>query len=165
MENKVDYGKFLWECPPDLDIHREARPAGSIVVAPRGATPTVTFVSYGETAREMAENLKMIFVETDLVPELVVLQMLHPLDTRLIERSVARTGRLIVVEDGSASFGIGGEIVARLAEQGVAPRHVLRVGAEPVPIPSVSSLEVQVLPTVQRVLHLISKSSMNDQAS
>lgn len=165
MENKVDYGKFLWECPPDLEIYREARPAGSLIVKPKGGVPTVTLVSYGETARELADQLKLIFIETDLVPELVVLQMLHPLDTHLVERSAARTGRLIVIEDGSVSFGIGGEIVARLAEQGVALRHVLRIGAEPVPIPSVSSLELQVLPTVQRVLQMISKSSMIGQAS
>jgi len=97
------------------------------------------------------------------VPELIVLQMLHPLDIGAIERSVTRTERLIVVEDGSSAFGIGSEIVARLLEKGATLRQVLRVGAEPVPIPSVSSLELQVLPTVQRVLQMISQSSLNGQ--
>lgn len=163
LENKVDYGKFLWDCPADLEINREARPAGSLVVSPRLATPSVTIVSYGETARDLADNLRNIFIETDLVPELIVLQMLHPLDIGAIERSVTRTERLIVVEDGSSAFGIGSEIVARLLEKGATLRQVLRVGAEPVPIPSVSSLELQVLPTVQRVLQMISQSSLNGQ--
>jgi pyruvate/2-oxoglutarate/acetoin dehydrogenase E1 component len=160
MENKVDYGKFLWECPEDLEISRETRPAGSLLVSPRRAAPGVTLVSYGETARELAEQLRTIFIETDLVPELVVLQMIHPLDTTLIERSVARTGRLVIVEDGSTAFGIGGEIISRLVEREVPMRKVLRIGAEPVPIPSISSLELQVLPTLQRVLAKIAQANL-----
>ena len=163
LENKVDYGKFLWECSEDFSISRETRPAGSLVVSPRRAAPTVTLVSYGETARELADQLRTIFVETDLVPELVVLQMIHPLDTTLIERSVAKTGRLVIVEDGSTAFGIGGEIVTRLVECDVPLRKVLRIGAEPVPIPSVSSLELQVLPTLQRVLTKIAQANLTSQ--
>ena len=159
LENKVDYGKFLWECPPELEAFREARPAGSLRITPRLGKPTVTIVSYGDTARELADSLQHFFVETDMVPELVVLLMLHPLDIQLVERSVRKTRRLIVVEDGSISFGIGSEVVAQLAERGVSLQKTLRIGAEPVPIPSVSSLEMQVLPTVARVLQQIAKAN------
>jgi 2-oxoisovalerate dehydrogenase E1 component len=162
MENKVDYGKFLWNCPDDLEISRETRPAGSLLVSPRRAAPGVTLVSYGETARELAEQMRTIFIETDLVPELVVLQMIHPLDTTLIERSVARTGRLVIVEDGSTAFGIGGEIISQLIEHEVPLRKVLRIGAEPVPIPSISSLELRVLPTLERVLAKIVQANLTE---
>lgn len=157
LENKIDYGKFLWECPPYLKIQREARPCGSLRISARLGRPSLTLVTYGETARELADHLQEIFLETDLVPELVVLQMLHPLDVRLIERSVRRTRCLVVVEDGSAPFGIGAEVLARLAERGVPVRRTLRIGAEPVPIPSVSALELQVLPTVKRVIAKLRK--------
>lgn len=163
FENKVDYGKFLWECPPSLDAFRETRPAGSLRITPRAGRPTVTIVSYGETAREIADHLQQFFVETDMVPELVVLLMLHPLNIQLVERSVSKTRRLIVVEDGSVSFGIGGEVVAQLAERGVPLQKVLRIGAEPVPIPSVSSLELQVLPTMSRILQQVAAASFQVQ--
>lgn len=159
MENKVDYGKFLWDCPPHLEAFREMRPAGSLRITPRVGKPTVTIVSYGETAREIADQLQHFFVETDLVPELVVLLMLHPLDIQFVERSVRKTRRLIVVEDGSISFGIGAEVLAQLAERGVPLHKALRIGAEPVPIPSVSSLELQVLPTIARILQQVHNAS------
>lgn len=160
LENKVDYGKFIWECPPDLELLRETRPAGSLRIRPRNAAPTLTVVAYGETARDLAEHLRTLFIETDLVPELIVLQMIHPLDVALIERSVERTRRLVVVEDGSSAFGIGGEIVARLAERNATMPRVLRVGAEPVPIPSITSLELSVLPTAVRVIEQLLKSDL-----
>ena len=155
LENKFDYTRFLWECPPELEIHREAKPLGSLRISPRLGKPTVTVVSYGETARSLADNFQQLFVETDLIPELLVLLQLHPMDTQLVERSVRRSGRLIVVEDGSVSFGIGSEIVAQLTERGVPLPKVLRIGAEPVPIPSAATLEQQVLPTMARVLQQI----------
>ena len=160
FENKVDYGKHLWDCPPYLNIHREVRGAGSLKITPKTARPGVTIVSYGETARMIADNLERIFVETDMVPELIVLIMLHPLDIRLIRRSVRRTRRLIVVEDGSCGFGIGAEVAARLTESGVSMRGFLRIGADPVPIPSVSSLEAQVLPTVDKIIRKINGAAL-----
>jgi len=158
FENKVDYGKYLWTCPPHLSIRRELRPAGSLALSPKVSGPDVTIVSYGETARVIADNLEEIFVETDLVPELVVPIMLHPLDIRLIARSVRRTQWLITIEDGSCPFGVGSEIVARLLDDGVTLSRCLRIGAEPVPIPSVSSLEMQVLPTVEKIIREIKRS-------
>ena len=165
LENKVDYGKFIWECPDDLELLREARPVGSLQIRPRNAAATLTVVAYGETARDLAEHLRTLFIETDLVPELIVLQMIHPLDIKLIERSVDRTHRLAVVEDGSSAFGIGGEIIARLAERKAPMLRVLRIGAEPVPIPSITSLELSVLPTAVRVIEQLLKSDLIESAS
>jgi 2-oxoisovalerate dehydrogenase E1 component len=162
MENKVDYGRYLWSCPKEFSLTREARPAASLLIKPNLAAATVSIVSYGETAREIADGLEKFFIETDLVPELVVLQLLHPLDIRLIERSVRRTGQLIIVEDGSTDYGIGGEIVARLIEQGVALKKIVRIGAEAVPIPSAAALELQVLPTMQRILSKIRNTRVHE---
>jgi pyruvate dehydrogenase E1 component beta subunit len=89
--------------------------------------------------------------------------MLHPLDVDPVLASVQRTGRLIVVEDGSIDFGIGAELVARLTEAGAPLRHVTRIGAEPVPIPSVTTLEHQVLPTLTRIFELVSRASQRPQ--
>ena len=152
LENKVDYGRFLWSKPDEFDFDRECKPLGALRISPRRAKPTVTLVSYGETARELADNLENIFIETDLAPELIILTLLHPLDTSLIERSVRKTNGIIVVEDGSINFGFGAEVLSCMTEQGVPMRIVIRIGAEPVPVPSVSSLERQVLPTIDRVI-------------
>lgn len=151
VENKVDYGRYLWQADDRFYIEREMRSLGSVRVRPRLARPTLTIVSYGETARHLADNLETIFIETDHVPELVCMVQLHPIDINLIERSVKETRKILVVEDGSTDFGIGAEVVSRLVENGVQLDWVQRIGAEPVPIPSVANLETEFLPTIERV--------------
>jgi len=155
LENKVDYGKTLWGSSEYFELTREARIFGSLRLNPKIATPSLTIVSYGETARHIADHLERFFEETDFVPELICLTQLHPLDTNLIERSVKKTGRLLTVEDGSVDFGLGAEILSKLVEKGLTLEFALRVGAEPVPVPSITKLELEVLPTIDRIIALV----------
>jgi len=155
LENKVDYGKTLWSNSEYFELTREAKIFGALRLNPKIAAPSLTIVSYGETARHIADNLERFFEETDFVPELICLTQLHPLDTNLIERSVKKTGRLLTVEDGSVDFGLGAEILSKLVEKGQTLQFALRVGAEPVPVPSITKLELEVLPTIDRIIALV----------
>ena len=67
--------------------------------------------------------------------------------------SVRRTGRLLVVEEGTAPWGFGAEIIARVAEamQERGPRCA-RVAAHHLPIPNARPAEDLVLPDAARVL-------------
>ncbi len=152
LENKVDYGKTLWSGSEYFELTREAKIFGALRLNPKIAVPSLTIVSYGETARHIADHLEQFFEETDFVPELICLTQLHPLHTNLIERSVKKTGRLLTVEDGSVDFGLGAEILSKLVEKGQTLQFVLRVGAEPVPVPSITKLELEVLPTIDRII-------------
>lgn len=152
LENKVDYGRQLWEDTPAFRLQAEADPFGALVLSPTQSEATLTIVSYGETARHLADQLEVFFEATDEIPELVALTRLHPLDLTAVKASLARTRALLVVEDGSTAFGVGAEVIARLAEAGALPSKVRRVGAAPVPVPSTAALEMELLPTVQRVI-------------
>ena len=124
---------------------------GCLVLSPRRRRPSLTVVAYGETARHVADNLERIFREADTVVELVVPIMLHPIALEPIERSVRGTGSAMFMEDGSTDFGIGAEIIARLVERGVS-FGARRLGASPVPVPSVVELETRMLPTIAKLL-------------
>jgi pyruvate/2-oxoglutarate/acetoin dehydrogenase E1 component len=151
VESKVDYVHVLWQGNADYQTTRYGGALGSIVLSPKRRAPSLTVVAYGETARHIADNVERIFSEADSVIELVVPLMLHPVELGPIERSVRQTGALLFVEDGSTDFGIGAETVARLVELGVAFR-AQRLGASPVPVPSVAALESALLPTVTKLL-------------
>ena len=151
VESKVDYGRILWQGSEDYEISTHGGGLGTIVVSPLRRAATLTLVAYGETAREIADNLKEIFLETDEVIEMIVPVLLHPLDLRPAQESVRRTGRLLVVEDGSVHFGFGSEVIAILIEQAPGIR-CWRLGAEPVPIPSVLELEKIVLPSARKLM-------------
>lgn len=155
LENKVDYGKTLWSGSEYFELTREAKIFGALRLNPKIASPSLTIVSYGETARHIADQLERFFEETDFVPELICLTQLHPLDINLIERSVKKTGRLLTIEDGSVDFGLGAEILSKLVEKGQTLQFAVRVGAEPVPVPSITKLELEVLPTIDRIIALV----------
>ncbi|MCZ7631286.1 MAG: alpha-ketoacid dehydrogenase subunit beta [Microthrixaceae bacterium] len=76
---------------------------------------------------------------------------------RRCSRSVGRTGRLVVVEEGWRSGGIGAELAARAAEHAFwdldAP--VERVATAEVPIPYAKHLEDAALPSVQDVTEAV----------
>jgi 2-oxoisovalerate dehydrogenase E1 component len=80
--------------------------------------------------------------------EVIDLRMLRPLDEATVLDSVARTHRLVVVEEAWRTGGIGAEVAARVAEQAFwdldAP--IGRVGGVEVPTPYARHLEEAAIP-------------------
>ena len=151
IENKLDYGRYLWADNEFYNLQIENKPFGSVLISPLDIDPTLTIISYGESARHISDNLDKFFEETDQIAELVCLTKLHPLDLSIAIDSVKKTKKLLIVEDGSISFGLGAEILANMTENSICLDFILRVGAKPYPIPSVSSLENKILPVIERI--------------
>ncbi len=80
--------------------------------------------------------------------ELIDPRTVAPLDVETIARSVARTGRLLIVDEAFAPYGIGAEIAAQLADRGFddldAP--IRRLNGAHTPTPYSPSLEAAVVP-------------------
>ena len=70
--------------------------------------------------------------------------------------SEARTGRLVVAEEGTMPWGFGAELVARVSEALAAnPPRCARVGAHHLPIPCARPAEEAVLPDIDRVVEAV----------
>jgi pyruvate dehydrogenase E1 component beta subunit len=86
--------------------------------------------------------------------EVIDLRVLRPLDTATIGRSVSRTRRCVIVDEGWKSGSISAEIAARLAEDAFfeldAP--IRRVCGREVPVPYAAQLEEAALPQVAGIL-------------
>lgn len=80
--------------------------------------------------------------------ELIDLRTIVPLDTDTIIKSVKKTGKLLIVDEGHVSFGISGEIAARIMPEVFydleAP--VERLGTGDVPLPFSPALEFPLIP-------------------
>ncbi len=148
IENKLLYRERADAAlPPGYELMETADAYPTTVLRPKGA-PDVTVVAFGRMSL-LAEQ-----VAAELVAEEISLEMLFPLsvspfDARPLQESVARTGKLVVVEEGTAHFDLASEIVARAVEgyRGTDSLRVRRIAAQPRPIPSALKLELAVLPS------------------
>ncbi|RDI55246.1 alpha-ketoacid dehydrogenase subunit beta [Nocardia mexicana] len=107
----------------------------------------VTLVSYGGALR-VAEAAAESLAAQGISAEVIDLRTLRPLDERTVLESVARTHRLVIVDEGWRSVGIAAEIAARASEHAYyeldAP--IGRVCTAEVPIPYARQLEAAALP-------------------
>jgi pyruvate dehydrogenase E1 component beta subunit len=120
-------------------------PIGQARVARPGSDATV--VTYGAcvaTALETADRL----AQEGLQIEVLDLLSLQPWDEAAVLASLAKTHRLVVFHEAVTAFGVGAEIVARMADIGFdeldAP--LKRVGAPFMPAPFSRELEAAFQP-------------------
>lgn len=159
LENKTDYGKKIAQQIPKNFVAEYNDDGFPVVrIRPAASAPTLTIVAYGGMADLVAGMLDHVFLEADHKPELIVPSLISRLPLDLVAASVSRTGRLAVIEEGSAFAGIGGELIAAVVEKTGMKISARRISAYPVPIPSVKSLENIVLPDRARILQEIKAS-------
>ncbi|HEX5380435.1 MAG TPA: pyruvate dehydrogenase (acetyl-transferring) E1 component subunit alpha [Phenylobacterium sp.] len=113
----------------------------------------VTLVTYGGSlwkTLEAADVLSKDGVEAEVLD----LRVLRPLDEATILESVARTRRLVVVDEGWRSGSLAAEIGMRVAERAFYDLDAppARVCSEEVPTPYARHLEEAALPQVARIV-------------
>jgi len=147
LENELVYGRSFEL--PELDDH--VLPIGKARVVREGSSVTIVSYSIGVgLALEAAEQLAGEGIEAEVLD----LRTLRPLDRTAVLDSLAKTNRVVVVEEGWPVCSIASEIVALCMEQGFdnldAP--VLRVCNEDVPLPYAANLEKSALIDVPRIV-------------
>ncbi len=161
IEQKILYAKRLRSNPPPgmkFELHESERdalyPTGTW--CPIGAPPDVTVVTYGAMTETVEEAIMASFDQDEVLVEYIVPSQLAPIRIDPILDSVRRTGRLLVVEEGTGPWGFGAEVIARVAEElKDYPVRSARVAAYHLPIPNARPGEERVLPDVERVVRAI----------
>jgi pyruvate dehydrogenase E1 component beta subunit len=92
--------------------------------------------------------------EEGIEAEVVDLRCLVPLDMSTVLASLARTSRLVTVEENPYQGGWGATVVSVVADEGfgLLDAPVRRVAGECVPLPFADVLEERVIPTVDKVV-------------
>jgi 2-oxoisovalerate dehydrogenase E1 component len=108
-----------------------------------------TFVTYGEMSVLAGELCDYFSSEFERSFDLWDLRGLSPLRLEEIEKSVARTHRLIVMHEGHRTHGFGAELVARLTEKLFYSLEAppLRLSSLDIPVPFAPELEKAYRPT------------------
>ncbi|MEE8215006.1 MAG: pyruvate dehydrogenase complex E1 component subunit beta, partial [Alphaproteobacteria bacterium] len=147
LENEMLYGRSD-EVPVDPDF---VVPIGKARVARAGADVTiVSFSIMVGLALQAADQLAGEGIDAEVID----LRTLRPLDRETIAASVAKTNRIVAVEEGWPYAGINAEIAAMIMDASFddldAPLY--RVGAADVPLPYAANLEALALPKVEDVV-------------
>lgn len=128
-------------------------PFGDADVKREGAdVSVVTLGLHVHRALDAAESL----AEDGIDVEVIDLRTLVPLDIETVCDSVGKTGRLVVVDEDYRSFGVTGEIVARVAEEGLADLEAVeRLAVPDVPIPYARPMENEVIPGTDDIVESV----------
>lgn len=126
---------------------------GSARLVRRGSDATL--VSYSLTVHDCLRAAGILAAD-GIECDVIDLRSIVPLDRELVASSVARTGRLAVVDEDYGEFGVAAEIIAGIAEAGVNMHAApCRVARAQVPVPYSQVLDDAVRPTPQKIVDAV----------
>jgi len=124
----------------------------------RRAGGDVTVVSYGNNVYHCLEAAETLAAE-GVEAEVIDLRSLVPLDEEAIFTSLAKTNRLVVVNEAPMTCGFAGEVIARVCDQAfdLLDAPPVRVTRLDTPVPWVKPLESYVLPSAEKVVAAVQR--------
>ena len=150
LETKLSYVGAGGPVPEEL----YAIPIGKADVKRAGADVTV-LATMAMVPRALTAATQLAREGIDV--EVIDPRTLRPLDEEAILASVRKTNRLVIVHEAWTKGGFGAEVSAMVVEKAFdyldAP--IQRVGAKDVPMPYNDGLEVEVIPSIERIANAI----------
>jgi pyruvate/2-oxoglutarate/acetoin dehydrogenase E1 component len=113
----------------------------------------LTIAAYGMMVQYSLDAAKQLAAR-GIDAEVIDLRSIVPLDHETVIKSVAKTSRLITVEEGVRNGGVGAELAARVQEHGLGylDGPILRVAGMNCPIPVNPTLEKAAIPSVEKIV-------------
>jgi pyruvate/2-oxoglutarate/acetoin dehydrogenase E1 component len=152
IENKLLYGD-RGEVPEEEYLV----PIGKAAVRREGKD--VTLIATSRMCNLAAEAIKIL--EADGIDvEFIDPRTLKPFDMETVAASVAKTHRVVVVNEGPRTGGFSMEVAAMIMDTCFFELDgpVVRVAAEDVPIPYNAALEAEVIPAVKDIVEAVRKA-------
>ena len=131
------------------DVDGELVPLGVARVAREGSDVTIVSAMNGvHESLKAAESLARDGIEAEVID----VRTLRPLDVDTVLRSVVKTNRVVVVEEGPLTGGWAGEVLARVTEEGLGDLDdAWRIATAETPVPYSPPLEDAFLPSADRI--------------
>lgn len=110
---------------------------------------------------DLALQAAEILANEGIGVEVIDPRTLFPLDKKTIGESVAKTGRLVVIQEGPKTMGFGAELGAIMAEElfDYLSAPVLRITSQDVPTAFAPVMEDYIMPSLERAVEGIRKTA------
>jgi len=128
----------------------------SLTIEPVYEEPAFTVICYGEVLHELEKAVRSMFLEDDIFVEIICPSLISPVDILEIKKSVERTHKLCILEEGPGEASWGSEVVTQLIEQGVTIKKLVRQYNGNI-IPSNKKGEDMILTTYNTILSTLNK--------
>ncbi len=153
IENKQLYGSYLGEAlPVGFELLHESGAFPSAWLRPRSHRVDITLLSYGGCASLLVLACERLFVDHDLIAQVICPMQIYPFDASSLAEPLASAPALLVVEEGQGFSGFGAEVLAQLSERGLMPSRCRRLHPKAHCIPSSGPLEKSFLPSVESIV-------------
>jgi len=149
--------KSLYAIKGDVPEEEHVVPLGEARIVRSGTDVTiVALAAMVPRAQKAADTLQQ---EHGISATVVDVRSLVPLDTKTILEEVAKTGRLVTVEENPRLCGWGAEVASIVAEELFwdLDGPVVRVTTPHIPLPSADALEDAMLPSPARIVAAVQK--------
>jgi pyruvate dehydrogenase E1 component beta subunit len=148
--------KQLYQVKEDIPDGEYTIPIGVADIKREGTD--VTIIAMGLMVKKALEAAEKLAAE-GISAEVLDPRTIAPLDKEAIRKSVEKTHRAIVVEEGNKISGIGAEIAAMMQEEmyDELDGPVLRVAALDVPLPYDVALELLCIPNADKIVEAVKK--------
>jgi pyruvate dehydrogenase E1 component beta subunit len=142
--------KLMYQDKAEVPEEEFLIPLGEANIKREGSDITLVAIS---SMVQVAESAADMLAKDGISAEIVDPRTIVPLDEDTILKSVMKTSRILVIDEGHQSFGVSAEIAARVADKAFyyLDSPVMRMGAMDVPIPFSPALEDLTVPTPERV--------------
>lgn len=155
IENKSLYARKIGHLQGDYIFDFAAKKSGksfeTIVLSNNDfGNANVTIATYGGMLPLVLDAVNEVLEEADIYAEIIVHSYINSGSVEEVLNSLEKTGRLIIVEEGTLQNGWGAEIAARVVSEGfdILEAPVERVAAKNLPIGCAKIVEDAILPQV-----------------
>jgi len=142
--------KILYNAKSEVPETEYLVPIGKADIKRSGEDVTiVTYSRMLEFTLDAAEKVAGGGIECEIID----LMTISPLDMETVIKSVRKTGRLITVEEGHLTGGVGAEIVSRVIKEAFdcLDAEPVRIAMADCPVPFNKNLELAVLPSPDKI--------------
>jgi 2-oxoisovalerate dehydrogenase E1 component len=135
-----------------------------LIISPIDDQPVATIICYGEVLNEVEDVAYDLLIENDLYVEIICASLISGFKIDNILKSLDKTKKLLVVEEGSSISSWGSEIIARIAETGYGAIDCIRL-ANNFMIPSSFKAEISQIPEKLKIKRTLLKLINNEYNS
>lgn len=166
VENKKMYAERMKICEDDRigDFHvqisaLEYSPMLKLSLDEASCADAI-LITYGGMVQTALDAAQRLMIEDEIQLDVIVMTQLAPFPCRDFEAilsldKVSAKGicaaQIGTLEEGNLSGGVGAQIIASLAEQGIG-RKYFRIASKDIPIPNGITLESQMIPSVDDII-------------